>query len=354
MAAGAYGAYMYLQPKSHCTSSNTINIDVYDSFMGSGANPGAARGAVFSAFENATGSCLSVKYLTTDVANVISSSPAGQLPDIAIGLTEVTAEELGLEGYLVPYSSPALGDVNSTLVQGLSPEGYATPYEWQYLGVDYLTSLDNSTGHALSGGDVFQTLTANSTLAHQFLYENPTTDPVGKEFLLWEYQFYTSVLHQNWTTFWKSVGPNLPQAVTDWSTGIGEFAPSGYPMFVSFGTDPAYFAANPAGYGMNTTFSHYGGATYGWKTIYGAAIVKGGVHNLALDKEFLNWLLSSNVQSLIPLNEWMYPANATVPLPAVFAANPPVGNVVPLNSYTSPREIAGNLTALLLEWQSLM
>lgn len=353
VAAGAYGAYVYLTPRPHCTGTNSIVVDTYDSFMGSGSNPNATRAAVFQGFENATHSCVTVNYLTQDVANAIQTEPSSQLPDIALGLNEVTAEALGLEGYLLPYTPPGLSEVNSTLVNELSPEHYASPYEWQYLGLDYMTSVDNRTAHAISTGDVFDTLLQNRSLAQSFLYENPTTDPVGKEFLLWEYQFYTSVLHQNWTSFWKSTQNVLPPAVNEWSTGIGEFGPSGYPLFVSFGTDPSYYATFPSNFSMNTTFSHYGGKQYAWKSIYGAAIVKGGIHNQALDEEFLNWLLSPGVQSEIPLNEWMYPANSSVPIPSVFAANPSVTGVIALNGYTSPRAIAGNLTGLLEEWQSV-
>jgi thiamine transport system substrate-binding protein len=354
VAAGAYGAYEYLTQGGGCQRSNTVVIDVYDSFMGSGASPNASRSAVFHGFEQATGSCVQVNYVTTDVANLITSEPSSQLPDIAIGLNEVTAEALGLEGLLVPYAPPGLTYVSPSLVNGISPENYATPFEWQYLGVDYVTGLDNATGHALMDGDIFQTVAGNATLAHQFLYENPTTDPVGKEFLLWEYQFYTSVLHQNWETFWEGANSNMPPATPSWSTGISEFGPSpSYQMFVSFGTDPAYFATFPAGFSMNTTFSNYNGTSYAWKTIYGAGIVKAGAHNLGLDKEFINWLLSPTVQDLVPLNEWMYPANNTVTLPSVYSANPSVGNVVALNGYTSPRAIAGNLTGLLLQWQGL-
>ena len=352
VVAGAYGVYNYEQSGPRCPTSNTIVVDVYDSFMGSGNNPNASRATVFNGFEKATGSCLTVNYLQTDVANVIASSPSSQLPDVAIGLTEVTAEQLGIEGLLVPYAPPGLASVNSSLVNEISPEHFATPYEWQYLGVDYLRTIDNSSGHAFSKGDVFQPLLSNTSLAKGFLYENPTTDPVGKEFLLWQYQFYTSVLHQNWTSFWKVANPNLPTPVTDWSTGIGEFG-TGYPLFVSFGTDPAYFATYPNNISMNTSFSLYDGVDYAWETIYGAAIVKGGVHNLALDEKFVNWLLSPTVQGLIPLNEWMYPANKTIPLPPVFSVNPSVDHVVPLNSFTTPRAIAANLTGLLVTWQSL-
>ncbi len=353
--AGAYGAYIYLTyDRSSCGKSNTIVVDVYDSFMGSGSNPNGTRDAVFHGFENATGACITVNYLTTDVANLISSSPAFQQPDIAIGLTEVTAEELGIEGYLVPYAPAGLGNVNSSLVSGISPEHYATPYEWQYLGVDYLTSIDNASGHALTTGDLFQAIASNATLAHGFVYENPTTDPVGKEFLLWEYQYYTSVLHQNWMNFWTSAKPNLPPAASSWSAGLNEFGPSGDPMFVSFGTDPAYYSYFQLGVSMNTTLSVDHGTEYAWKTIYGASIVKAGVHNLGLDEKFLNWLLSPTVQSLVPLNEWMYPANSTVALPPVYAVNPPVNHVVSLNSYTTPHAIAENLTGLLLQWQNVM
>ena len=73
------------------------------------------------------------------------------------------------------------------------------------------------------------------------------SDIVGEEFLLWQVEFYESVLHQNWTTWWRAGATQLPSA-PDWGTAFYDFTnePTLYPTCVSYTTDSAYAAANGA------------------------------------------------------------------------------------------------------------
>ena len=369
LVVAAYGIYAELTlggcPGAGKSSDHTLVVDVYPSFMGSGSDPAAARNAVFEAFANATGSHVVVNNISgEDVATAVSQASSCSRPDIVIGVDEVTTEALGTEGLLIPYSPPALSQVNATLIQDLSPQHYATPYEFGYLGLDYLTAFNNSTSGQLGRSDFFQALVQNSSLASNFSYENPTQSITGKEFLLWEYEFYTHVLHQNWTTFWSGAGPHLGTAFPDWTDGINAFGPSHdanltcvprcYPMFVSYSTDPAYYATYPPGFSMNTTFAWYNGHAYTWETIYGVGIVKAPGENLTLAEKFVDWMLGPQVQSLVPLNEWEYPANGSIPVPSVYRTNPAPSDLVVLNGKTNPLSISQELTGLLLEWQNLM
>lgn len=350
----AYGVIRYEQTTSLDCSQNPhcLVIDTYDTLFDSGADPGAARGTLFSAFENATGSTVEVNYISSDNLASVLLSEKGDLPDVVVGLDEITGPELDSQGLLVPYSPPELAQVPSSLVQGLAPDHTITPYEYGYLGLDYYTSLDNASGHALSQGDFFTALASNPSLASNFLYENPQSDITGEEFLLWEIEYYTHVLHQNWTTFFQGQAPpHGPVPAADWGSGFNEFSPTGDQEFVSYTTDPAYNLYFNGGGGWNTTVAHDNGSAYTWETIYGSAITK-GVHDLALAQEFIQWMMGGTVQSLIPTNEWEYPANDTVTLPPVFAACPSPSTLTPLNTEVSPDQVVQNLTSWQIQWQA--
>ena len=347
----AFGIYYYTETtRSACTGGpHTLVIETYETFLDSGANPAAARSSVFGGFENETHSRICVEYVSGDLAtNLLTSS--GPLPDVVIGLDELTAPRVDAAGLLVPYAPPELDHVPSALVANLAPDHSVVPYEYGYIGLDYNVSYDRSHGQPYSTGDFLEKIATNRSLASQFLYEIPP-DITGEEFLAMEVAFSTVVLHQNWTDFWHSVGPIAP-STPDWGSGFSEFSAGQYASFVSYTTDPAYDAYfGPVG-AINTSVLRYGGANYSWESIYGVGIVRGGVHNLTLAEQFENWLLSGPVQSVLPTNEWEYPANDTEALPGAFNWSVPPASIVPLNSFEPANETAANMPGWILEWQA--
>ena len=126
-------------------------------------------------------------------------------------------------------------------------------------------------------------------------------------------------------------------------------------MVVSYTEDPAYSVGTSGAASFNSTVTTWNGTEYGWRTVYGAAVVAGSAH-VGLDEALIDWLLDGSVQSQIPTNEWEYPANVSTPLPSVFAAAPDPSRIVALDDRTTPALIAANLTGqngYVNEWQSL-
>jgi thiamine transport system substrate-binding protein len=351
VVVAGFGTFYYLtiQASACVGGPHTLVVATYPSFLDSGLDPAATRAAVFGGFENMTHSRVCVEYVSGDLVKALESSSSAR-PDVVIGLDELTASPVDAAGLLIPYTPPELAQVPASLVAALAPDHSVVPYEYGFIGLDYNVSWDGAHGRPFSSGNYLANIAANSSVAAQFLYEVPP-DITGEEFLAMQIAFSTEVLHQNWTTFWKTVGPVAPSA-TDWGTGDAEFSAGTYASFVSYTTDPAYGAYfGPAG-AMNTSVLRYGGLNYSWESIYGAGIVKGGVHNLTLAEGFEDWLLSGPVQSLLPTNEWEYPANATVPSPGVFNWSVPPASIVPLNSFEPANVTAASLPGWIVEWQS--
>ncbi len=331
----------------------TLVIYTYPSLFG-GSDCGATNwSTVFGSFESAHHIHIDVECPAGTLASTLLAQQNAPVADLVIGLDELTAPAADADHLLIPYAPPELAQVSPTLVAELSPDDAVVPYEWGFLGIDYNSSFLNATDGAVAHA-TFPDFVANSSWARQLLIEDPSVDITGEEFLVWEIEYYEHVLHEPWQGFWSSVLPNLPPPATDWGTAFGEFtSPTHNPqMVVSYTTDPAYAAAYGQAGAYNSTVSWWNGTAYGWRTIYGIGIVA-GTHHLALDEAFENWFLGGTVQSLIPLNEWEYPANGTIPLPSVYDAAINPATVTPLNADVTPSQVAGNLTGWVDTWLTL-
>jgi thiamine transport system substrate-binding protein len=330
----------------------TLVVYTYSSIFGGPGTP--AYSEVFDTFANAHHIHLDVEFPSGTLVSTLLSQENAPGADLVVGLDEITATQAEQHGLLVPYAPPELENVSPELIGDISPDHAVVPYDWGYLAIDYNRSFYNVSDGTVARA-TFPDFSTNASWANQLLIEDPTVDITGEEFLVWQVEYYEQVLHQNWTDFWTGVFPHLSyKPAPDWSTAFGEFSspPNNPGMVVSYSTDPAYAAFYGVGGQFNSTVSWWNGTAYGWQTIYGVGIVRGS-HHLTLDQEFESWLLSGTVQSLVPTNEWEYPANSSIALPAVYAAALNPAGIVPLNNGTTPTDVVGSLNGWLTSYQEL-
>ncbi len=346
------GLAIYYSYSSGSGSGPTITIYTYSSLLGGACATGTPAAGVFANFSREYHARVVVDCVSGNLVSTLYAQRSAPGADLVIGLDEITAPQAEALGLLQPYSDASdLANINASLVQQISTNGDVIPYEYGYLAIDYTSAFYNAT-HGAIANSTFVDIADNSSWARQLVYEDPTTDITGEEFLAWEVLYYESVLHENWTTFWSKILP-YATAAPDWGTAFGEFeAP--YQMVVSYTTDPAYATYYGQGGGFNSTVTNDHGTLYGWKTIYGIGIVQGSRH-VALDNEFIHYFLSGSVQSQLPLSEWEYPANRTVALPPVYAESNLISpaSIHALNSVLTPSELAANITGWLTTWESL-
>ncbi len=329
-------------------------IYTYPGLLGSVSCGGPPLAGLLANFSAAHDIPIEVECPSGTLVTTLESQESSPLADLVIGLDELTAPQAENLGLLVPYASPQLAAINASVVDALSPGHYVTPYEYGFLGIDYTDAFALATDGAIANSSLVN-FTTNASWARALIYEDPMFDITGEEFLAWTVEFYEHVLHDDWTDFWNDVLPYATDAGT-WGTAFNtDFVGGTEPMVVSYTTDPASAVYYGEGDFFNTTVSLWNGTLYSWETIYGIGIVA-GTHHLALDQEFINYFLNGTVQSEIPLNEWEYPANDTVPLPSIYAPLIPPSSISPLNVYTAgetPSDIATNLTQWQTTWESL-
>ena len=288
------------------------------------------------------------------LASTLLAQENAPAADLVIGLDELTAPQADADLLLVPYAPPSSPTSPRRSPPELSPDDAVVPYEWGYLGIDYNQSFATNTQGAIAHA-TFPEFAENASWARQLLIEDPSIDITGEEFLVWEIEYYEHVLHQNWQDFWKAVLPEYPPTgdrLGDRLRGIHQSdrqPPARGLLHDRPGLRRLLRRGRPT---YNSTVSWWNGTAYGWRTIYGIGIVA-GTHHLTLDQEFEDWFLGGEVQNLIPLNEWEYPANDTVALPGVYAAALDPSTITPLNADTSPSQVASNLTGWVDDWLTL-
>jgi thiamine transport system substrate-binding protein len=347
------GAYQYYQ--TH-TGPAPLVIYTYPGLLGSVSCGGEPLGGILSNFSDAYHVPVEVECPSGTLVETLEEQASSPSADLVIGLDELTAPQAENLGLLIPYTSPQLASINSSVVEYLSPGHYVTPYEYGFLGIDYTNAFFNSTGGAIASSSLVN-LTTNRTWARALAYEDPLSDITGEEFLAWTVEFYEHVLHEDWTNFWRAIQSYGATDAGSWSTAFNtDFVDLGSnPLVVSYTTDPASAVYYGEGNFFNTTVSAWAQALYSWETIYGIGIVA-GTHHLTLDQQFINYFLNGTVQLEIPLNEWEYPANETVRLPPIYAPLIPPSSITPLNEFTvgeTPSEIASNLTDWQTTWENL-
>lgn len=344
------GFSLYFVMNSTHSSNNTIVIYTYGSFLADGSNKTQAYNQVFSPFEKEYGVSIKVEVPTDGILATLEAQKKNPQADIVIGLTNINGIQAVSDGLLVKYSSPADRYINSTLLQEMGYAAqYMTPYEYSYLGIDY--NHTNFPDGVFS--PTFQDL-LNPENASNLIMESPATSSTGEGFLLWEIAYYQYILHENWTGWWSSIKSYASSNLySSWSSAFTKFESSPKSAFmVSYLTDPSYNVYFGYGNYTGSTVTLYNGTEYGWRTIYNIAIVN-GTGQTSLDEKFINYFLSGNVQSVLPTNEWMYPANMTVPLPSVFSANMNQSGIIPLNQYINAEMIQANIQTWITEWLSI-
>jgi ABC-type thiamine transport system substrate-binding protein len=339
-----YGGYAYLQ--AHPSGGEPVLwIATYESLFS--GNCGAANlTALLDEFGQAHSVQVKLICPSQTLSSWLDTYKNDPQADVVLGLDEITAPQADADGVLVDYTPPALSDEVPGLANALSPDHAVVPYEYGLLGVDYTAQFRNAT-HDAADNFSFEQLASNSSWSSAMTIEDPTTDITGEEFLMWEIQYYTQILHQDWQPFWASIDPHV-HYVTLWSTAYSEFGndtiPSPPQLIPSYTLD---VTAGPPGT-IYSQVAHHNGSRYGWQTIYGLGIVKGTTH-LSLDQQFINWWLGPSVQSQLPTYEYEYPANASTPLPSDFSEAVPPSSVVALNTPLT----TSTVSTWLDDWQAI-
>jgi thiamine transport system substrate-binding protein len=308
----------------------SIRVYAYDSFV-SEWGPGPAAAALF---EERYGIAV----------NMVSGGDSGQVlqkaiieksspkADIIIGIDDNLLYRALKEDILIPYCSPALSQVPTQLL--FDESCHVTPYDYSYFAVIF------DTNSSLPKPESLEDLT-DEVYRSSLILMDPRTSSPGLGFLHWTVSRYG----EDYLDYWRRLKPSLLTVTDGWDTGYGLFTSGEAPMVLSYTTSPAYhveYEDTDRYEALIFEEGHY-------RQIEGAGILK-GTDDIEAAKLFIDFLLSPEVQQLLPLTNWMYPAVSGTELPQSYAFAP----VPPAAVQLTPEETSEGLDSRLEAWVEVM
>ncbi|MDF1539008.1 MAG: thiamine ABC transporter substrate-binding protein [Candidatus Thorarchaeota archaeon] len=346
IVVASYGILTWRKP--------TFTVYTYDSFMLWGNDPDDIDETVFGAFEEQYGIDINIVRLQTDANGIVSRLVAeaeNPVADVVIGIDNILILQSLAKSVLEPYIPANIDLINDSIVSALDSEHYVAPFDFGLITVIYKPSVVNTTSHPSLDNLTLQNL---SSLSPMLVTENPHFSSPGLAFLLSQITISEKLMHEDWTDWWQNVKDDIDvqegwtEAWTKWDSD-----PTRH-LLVSYGTDPAYSSYYIQGE-PDTAIAplKYGGVDYAWMQVEGIGLVKDGP-NPDIGKLFIDYCLSSFVQSHIALNQWMFPANFDVTFDPAFQYALHPNDVNLLNPLLPASEIAANLNTWLDDYDEIM
>ena len=248
--------------------------------------------------------------------------------DVFLGLSDTYLSRVHMRNTFLTVNKAKIPHLNSIPKDlQFDPRGQVLPFDHGYITLVYDTN-------AIKAADLprtFEDLT-HPRFAKKIITIDPRTSSVGHAFLMWTIHQYGE---EGFADYWKRLSPNLLTIAGGWSAAYKMFTNGDAPIVVSYATDTAYAVMEGKGpiYGVLPL------EDAGYRQIEGVGIVRTS-RNVDLAHAFVNYLLSPEVQALIPTTNWMYPANPKAKLPAEWEkyAKPPKKSVRIASDEMSERE----------------
>jgi len=173
----------------------------------------------------------------------------------------------------------------------------------------------------------------------KIIISNPLTSSPGQIFLLSTVALYGE---KGYLDYWKKLKKNLLTIAPGWEEAYGMYTEGEAPLVLSYGASPVYHLL----YEKTERYRALvlDGAAY-------AQIETAGILKNARNKKnaqiLMDYLLTPQFQSLIPENQFMYPANSQVKLPESFRIAAKADRLLNL----PPDKVAAGLDRWLNAWE---
>ena len=276
-----------------------LTVYTYDSFVGEwGAGP-----LIAPLFEKATG--IKVLFVSKgDGGQLLASllmEKQAPVADLVLGIDNQLAPKALAADILRPYKAKALSEIPQWLC--FDPSNRLSPFDYGHFAIIWDSAKLAQPPKSL------EDLT-KPEFAKKLIIMDPRTSTPGLGFLSWT----KSVYGKEWKAYWGRLAPSILAMTPSWDTGYGLFTSGEAPLALSYATSPAYHLE----YDKTERYKALEFAEGHPVQIEAAGIIKGAKHphNAEL---FLEFLLSKDCQALLPLTQFMYPANPQAALPASYS-----------------------------------
>ena len=301
--------------KNDSARDGEVVIYTYDSFSGEwGAGPEIAR-----LFEEKTG--IKVTYADCgDSVQILSKAILEKnepYADILLGLDNNLIQKVReadvLENYIPSNSSLVKNELWTELNASENKKDFIlTPYDFSHFAMIWNSTSKIPAPTSLE--DMTKPIYKNS-----IILMDARTSTVGLGFETWVKAVYGDKADD----YMNRLKPSILTVSPGWSAGYGMFTEGEAPLVISYTTSPAYHVE----YGEGDQFKALVFEQGHVRQIEGAGIVKGAPNKKGA-QQFIEFLISDEAQTLLPIGQWMFPSNEGVPLPDSYKAAAPVPKTI--------------------------
>jgi thiamine transport system substrate-binding protein len=233
--------------------------------------------------------------------------------DVVIGLDQPLLKRAISEGLLIKFVPENISMIKNKEL--LDMQGYGIPFDYGAIALVYNTEKINNPPKS------FKEL-LDERFKRKLVVQDPRTSSTGLSFMLWTVAVFGE---DGFLDYWKSLKNNILTITPGWDEAFSMLETGEADIMVSYATDGAY------------SYHEYGSLKYlpvvmeegAFVQIEYAAIVKGS-KNIELAKKFIEFVLSKEFQSHVPLNQWMYPV-VEIELPKAYKYAPKIDKVLPFD-----------------------
>jgi thiamine transport system substrate-binding protein len=262
--------------------------------------------------------------------------------DVLFGIDDSFLSRALTAGIFAPHRSPLLDDVPAELQ--LDPEHRVTPIDRGDVCLNY--DIEYFSGDLRPPLNLEQL--TNPDYADLLVVEHPGTSSPGLAFLL---STIATFGEDGWQDYWRALVDNGVRVARDWDTAY--YADSTWwggdrPLVVSYASSPpaeVLFADPPTDEAVTGVIDE---GCYGQIEFAG---VLAGSGNEAAAGLLIDYMLTPEFQSQVPLTWFVFPANATVDLPPQFVEY----TVVPASpNRLDPDLVEENRERWIQEWTEIV
>jgi len=282
-----------------CTKEENVDevvVYAYSSFTGEwGLGPKVAK-----MFEEKTGT--SVRFITCKDSGAILAHTIREKAkaDVVLGIDNYFLKKALKLDILLPYKPNRADEIDDDFI--IDDQYRLSPFDFGYFAFMYNVASNVKAPSSLN--DLL-----DSKYKGKIVLMNPMTSTPGLGSLLWLYEVYG----EEYLDIWKKINENVLSMPTSWSQGYALFTSGEVPLVISYTTSLAAHVLYDKTDKFQPLIFDEGHVIQ----LEGMGILRGAKHEEKA-KKFIDFMLSDEVQRLIPETQFMFPIIQKTTLPESF------------------------------------
>jgi thiamine transport system substrate-binding protein len=311
------------------TASDRLVVYTYDAF------PKGLEDLLVAHFDEMYDVTVSVERFqdTGGLYNEVFLTQGEDGADLVIGLDNTYIGKALSEELFQPYRPDSIDTIDPDLIVDDS---------YRLIPFDYGNVVLNYDSEAISDPPSTWEELTDPRFEESIVLMNPATSSPGRNFLLLTIEQFGE---DGYLDYWNRLAPNILTITAGWSEGYGLYTQGEAPIVLSYETSPAYHIAFEDTHRYKNLILD--GVGYAQIEVMG---IVAGAENATNAQRAIDFVLSSEFQREIAMNQFMYPVREEIELPEAFTAveRPDRTVFIPIDN------VDRRFDAWLADWEAVM